>query len=338
MTLHFITIFVCVTLISLSATGIVLKYLRKKAILDHPNERSSHSIATPRGGGIGILIAVLPSLFLVQYFATTPLDAYLPVLLCTFALGLLSWLDDLKDLGAALRFLIQIGCVSLCLFFLPIPENGYLGGFLPPILEKILLGLGWVWFINLFNFMDGIDGISGIETISISLGVVLVSLMIPLPETYTQTGLVLAGGALGFLRWNWHKAQVFMGDVGSVPLGFLLGWVLILLAAEGLVITAIILALYYLMDATITLGKRVLRGEKAWQAHKEHFYQKATQAGMAHDLVVKKIALTNIILLGCAGLSLFISPFVALILALLAVLACLIHFASAFRSKQLNSD
>jgi len=326
--LHYLTIFICTVLISMSATGLVLKYLIKKAILDHPNDRSSHSIPTPRGGGIAILIAVLPTLFLVQYFAATPIVAYQPVLICALGLALLSWLDDLKNLGPLIRFASQIMAASLCLYFIPASEQGFIGGFLPIWMEKIILGIGWVWFINLFNFMDGIDGISGVEIISIATGVFLIATLGNLGPQYNQAAMILAGGAAGFLKWNWHKAKVFMGDVGSVPLGFLLGWLLITLAGEGFLISSIIIALYYLMDATLTLIKRGLRREKVWQAHREHYYQKATQAGLSHDQVVIRIGLVNLCLLGCVWLGLTYSIWVALILAVLSVAMCLRFFAT----------
>jgi UDP-N-acetylmuramyl pentapeptide phosphotransferase/UDP-N-acetylglucosamine-1-phosphate transferase len=336
MAVHFITLFICVALISVSATGMVLKYLQKKAILDHPNERSSHSIPTPRGGGIGVLIAVIPTILLIQVFSPQPLDGYLVVLLCAFGLALLSWLDDLYTLGAGIRFLTQIICVALCLYFLPSPEQGYLGGFLPILAEKIILGLGWVWFINLFNFMDGIDGISGVEIMSIAIGITLLSLIQSLNVEFAQMGLIFSAAALGFLKWNWHKAKVFMGDVGSVPMGFMLGWILILLAKEGLFIAALILALYYLMDATITLIKRALKKEKVWQAHREHFYQMAVKSGMAHDSIVIRIAVLNLCLIGWACLSLVIEPFIALVLAGLCVGLCLFYFQKIYKKFQAN--
>jgi len=336
MLLHYTTLFISVALISFSATGMVLKFLRKKAILDHPNERSSHSIPTPRGGGIGLLIAVIPTLFVIQGLSDQPLAGYLPILISAICLGFLSWLDDLYTLGSGIRFLSQVLAVTVCLYFLPSPVEGYLGGFLPIWFEKIILGLGWVWFINLFNFMDGIDGISGVEIITIAIGATLLSLLVPLSVEYTQTGLIFSAAALGFLKWNWHKAKVFMGDVGSVPMGFLLGWLLILLASEGLFIAALILALYYLADATITLGKRTLRKEKVWLAHREHFYQMAAKAGMAHDKIVLRIVALNIALIGSACLSLFTFPLLALLIASLCVAFCLYSFKHTYNKTKAN--
>jgi len=324
--LHYFFLFSFICFFSFVSTFFVLKYLRKKAILDHPNERSSHSIPTPRGGGIALIISIFPCLALIQFYSSEPLMGWIIVLISAFGLALLSWLDDLYTLGPAIRFISQIGAVSFCLYMLPTPEAGFLGGFLPFWVEKIILGIGWVWFINLFNFMDGIDGISGVEIISISFGIVILSIITPLAVAYTQAGIIFVAAALGFLKWNWHKAKIFMGDVGSIPIGFLLGWMLILLAGEGLFIPALILALYYLMDATVTLLRRAMRKEKIWQAHREHFYQKATQANMTHAQVVIRIVFVNTILIICASVIHIYQAPLALIISVLSVSACLYSF------------
>jgi len=324
--MHYITVFITVLILSIFATGGVLAYLRHKAILDHPNERSSHSIPTPRGGGIGMLVVILPALIGINFFWESPLP------IASFALGgavvlaLLSWLDDLRDLGAGIRFAIQFICVGLCVYFLPPTETGYIGGFMPLWLEKVLLVLGWVWFINLFNFMDGIDGISGIEILSIGAGLALFGVALHLGDGFILSGLVLCAAAIGFLKWNWHPAKVFMGDVGSVSIGFLLGWMLILLAGHGFVLIAVLIALYYMTDATFTLIKRLLRGEKVWQAHREHFYQQATQNGLHHDQVAVRILALNMILIACAWIAFDVSLWGGITGAVLAVVFLLLHF------------
>lgn len=325
---QFITLFISVGLISMSATGIILKYLHKKEILDHPNQRSSHSTPTPRGGGIGILIAIIPAIALVNFTSDAPLVGTIPVLCFALLLAGLSWVDDLRTLGPGIRFFCQILSVMMTLYFLPSPTDGYLGGVAPLWLEKVILAFGWIWFINLFNFMDGIDGITGVEVISISSGVVLISLFSSLSTEYTQTGLILAAAALGFLKWNWHKAKVFMGDVGSVPLGFILGWVLILLIAEGFLIASMLVALYYLCDASLTLFKRALRKEKIWLPHREHYYQLATQAGLSHGQTVIRIAFVNMGLLFCAWMSLSGFSLIALCFGFCLVACLLYHFAT----------
>ena len=165
-------------------------------------------------------------------------------------------------------------------------------GLLPLWLDRLLAALAWLWFVNLFNFMDGIDGIAGVESASLGVGLALVFLL---------SGLILPAGlallataaALGFLLVNWHPARIFLGDVGSVPLGFLLGWLLLLAAAEGAWAAALILPGVYWADATVTLLRRACRGERVWRAHREHFYQRAVQRGLRHDQVARRIALAN---------------------------------------------
>ncbi len=127
--------------------------------------------------------------------------------------------------------------------------------------------------------MDGIDGISSVETVSIGIGITILAGSLgweSLGQTYS---LVLAGAATGFLWWNWQPARVFLGDVGSVPLGFLLGWLLLNLAANGYWLQALILPLYYIADATLTLLERLIRRKKIWEAHRDHYYQQAVQKG-----------------------------------------------------------
>jgi UDP-N-acetylmuramyl pentapeptide phosphotransferase/UDP-N-acetylglucosamine-1-phosphate transferase len=213
----------------------------------------------------------------------------------------LSFLDDLRNLGAGARFLVQLLCVALGLAALPEGTAVLgMGGWLSPWVGLPIAFLGWAWFVNLFNFMDGIDGITGVETLSLGLGIALVTLVGGLDPGWAVPAPILAGAALGFLFWNWHPAKVFLGDSGSVPLGYLLGGLLIALAAKGYVVAALILPGYYLADATITLGRRALAGEKVWQAHRKHFYQRATRGGWSHARVSLWIAATNLPLLGLA--------------------------------------
>ncbi len=175
-------------------------------------------------------------------------------------------------------------------------------GWLPPWLDLLAAGFTWLWFINLFNFMDGIDGIAGTESVSIGVGIAFLAVL-HLAANGLGVGLLgitIAASALGFLWWNWQPARLFMGDVGSVPLGYLLGWLLLTLAAAGLWAPALILPLYYLADASWTLTRRLLRGAKVWQAHREHFYQRAVQTGRSHASVVRRVFLADIVLVALA--------------------------------------
>ncbi|MGB0681382.1 MAG: MraY family glycosyltransferase [Magnetovibrionaceae bacterium] len=288
-------------LASALATWVVLGWLRRRAILDQPNERSSHSLPTPRGGGLALTPVVLLGFALTQNITAQPDLSLAIVFLAGAVLALVSWTDDVKTLGPGPRFLAQLGTVAIALVFLA-PDARLFEAQLPLVIERAILGLGWVWFINLFNFMDGINGITGAETASIGLGLTLVAAVGigPAGEALGLTGLVLLGAALGFLLFNWGRAKLFLGDVGSVPLGFLLGFLLIDLALDGHLVPALILPLYYLMDATITLGRRMAAGHKPWQAHRWHFYQQAVKKGWSHARVSGFILGINTGLIGLA--------------------------------------
>ncbi|TVR97236.1 MAG: glycosyltransferase family 4 protein [Rhodospirillales bacterium] len=283
-------------------TGAVRRLLLGWAVLDHPNARSSHAVATPRGGGLAVVPVVLAA-WLAVALGVVPTHRE-AVFVCTAAavLAAVSWMDDLRGLSAAFRLGTQAAAVALVLAAAPLPGPVF-AGWLPAPLDVAAAGLLWLWFINLFNFMDGIDGIAGVETATLGLGVAVVAAIAGLGLGLPLFGLVMAAAALGFLVWNWPPARLFLGDVGSIPLGFLLGWLLLHLAASGQPVAALILPLYYLADASITLARRTMRGARPWQAHREHFYQRAVQAGVGHGWVVRRVLAVNMILMALAALA-----------------------------------
>ncbi|MCZ6605486.1 MAG: glycosyl transferase, partial [Alphaproteobacteria bacterium] len=177
------------------------------------------------------------------------------------------------------------------------------GGLLPQLADAAVAVLLLVWFINLFNFMDGIDAISGVETLVIGAGVGAVALISPNLAGIAIPGLLLAAAALGFLVWNWPRARIFLGDVGSAPLGLLLGWLLLALASQGLWLSAIILPLYYLADSGLTLMRRLMRGENITVAHRSHFYQRAVQRGRGHATVSFAVMAIGIVLVAHAAVA-----------------------------------
>lgn len=302
------TCLILCSLVGYWLTGRVLNRLRTHAILDLPNDRSSHTIPTPRGGGWAVMLTLLAGWGLLAL-----LEDYLgagsgtitvwPILIASIALMGISWADDRRGLGPAPRFAAQmiavvVGCATL-------PADGLVfQGYLPFWADRILAGIGWLWFVNLFNFMDGIDGLAGGEAASIGIGVALITGVAALDPLAGLYGLTAAGAAIGFLWWNWHPAKLFMGDVGSIPLGFTLGWLLLLLAAAGLWQAALLIPAYFLTDATWTLLRRLLTGKKIWQAHREHFYQQATRSGHSHAQVSRAVLLLNAVLIILALVSL----------------------------------
>ncbi|SDD78278.1 MraY family glycosyltransferase [Rhodospira trueperi] len=301
--------------LSIGAVRLVEAWLRARAVLDHPNARSSHAVPTPRGAGLAVMAVALP--LLAWDAVSLPLEngGGTPWVLIVGALGLaaLSWLDDLRNLSARVRLVAHFAACLLTLLVLPLPGPVF-QGWLPPSLDLLAAAVCWVWFVNLFNFMDGIDGISGVQTVALGAALALLHGVanVPIP---VGAPWILAGAMAGFLVWNWHPARIFLGDVGSVPLGFLLGGLLVMLASLGHLAAALIAPAYYLADATLTLANRIIRRRPFMQAHREHAYQRAVQAGVSHARVSGAIALLNAALAGLALWAAVASPWAPLILA-----------------------
>ncbi len=311
-----------------AATGGVTRWLAGRAILDHPNARSSHTNPTPRGGGVGLLAGLAVGwLGAVALLPGADLRATGVALAGAGVLAAVSFVDDLRGLPVALRLAVQVAAVTAALAALP-GDARVLPGALPVGVDRLVTGLAWLWFVNLFNFMDGIDGISGVEAASIGVGTALVAWLTG-SFAAVGCGLATAGAALGFLRWNWQPARVFLGDVGSVPLGFLIGWLIIGAALDGAWAAALILPAYYWTDASLTLVLRLARGEAVWRAHRSHFYQRAVQHGMRHADVARQLMSANLVLIALAYLSTEASPWLALALAVLPVATLLRRFGRA---------
>ena len=284
------------------ATAGVRRLLSRGGVLDIPNERSSHSSPTPRGGGIAVasvLIAVWLAFWLYGAGDDVSEDFWI-LLAAGAALALISWFDDVRGgLPAIARLGAQAIAVGAGLFALP-EGGGVFPGVLPQALDLALSGLVWLWFVNLFNFMDGIDGIAGSQAASAGLGLFALAVIFPAAAGLGGYALALAAVALGFLPWNWQPARIFLGDVGSVPVGYAIGWLLLALATFGLWQAALLLVLYFVADASFTLVRRLLRGEAIWRAHHQHYYQFAVAAGRSHAHVVVAVTAVNLLLAGLA--------------------------------------
>lgn len=305
--------FASAALLSFGATRLLIPLLSRAGSIDVPNARSSHDQPTPRGGGLGMLAGLATGL--AVFFALSPENQ--PAVLAGFTflsavilLGTVSLADDFGGLPSLLRFLVHLAAVAIGLTLLPSSELVF-QGILPFWLDRVAAAFAWLWFINLFNFMDGIDGIAASESASIGLGTVLVVMTLsvagasfPLATMTGAGGVAIAGASIGFLFWNWQRAKIFMGDVGSITLGWILGLCLLTLAAEGFWAAALLLPAVFLGDATLTLLKRIARRERFWEAHRSHFYQRAA-AVRGHAAVVLAMILTNIGLIAAALISLW---------------------------------
>ena len=286
-------VFLITLIVSFFMTKLVRVYFLGRSILDYPNNRSSHVTPTPTGGGIPILCVFFGCIGILQLYGYIVLPNIILLLILTIVLAFVSFLDDIFGLNVLFRLLVQVGCAWVAVSN-GLIEGGVFGNLLAPLFEKIVIVILWVWFMNLCNFMDGIDGIVGVQALAIGLGVFILSSSLDL----SFLGLILAGAMGGFLIMNWQPAKIFLGDVGSVPVGFLAGWLLFSLSSEGNLIATVILPLYFIIDSSFTLIIRLVKFEKVWEPHRDHFYQKAVSNGKSHSEISFAVAVTNLLLIG----------------------------------------
>jgi UDP-N-acetylmuramyl pentapeptide phosphotransferase/UDP-N-acetylglucosamine-1-phosphate transferase len=283
---------------------VVLRPLLARYALTRPNARSSHKLPTPQGGGIAVVTAALASawfgVLLSPGFANDGRQL-LALSVATVLLAAVGAVDDIRGLGPAPRLLMQLFAVGIVIIALPagfsiVPQ-------LPMALERALLLLGGVWFVNLVNFMDGIDWMTVAEVVPVTAGAALLGAMGAEPSDGTLFALALLGAMIGFAPFNRPVAKLFLGDVGSLPVGLMLGWIMLLLAGRGHLVAALLLPLYYLADATVTLGRRLVRREAVWEAHRTHFYQRATDRGFTVAEIIVRVFVLNVALAALALVS-----------------------------------
>jgi Fuc2NAc and GlcNAc transferase len=255
-----------------AGTGLVRRYALAAELVDHPNARSSHAVPTPRGGGLAVVLAIAAGCAAGCFVGLVPGTLLATVLFGGGLVAGIGFLDDHRDVPARWRLLVHLAACALAVHFLgPIRELALPGG----IVELGWFGVGLsllagVSLINLYNFMDGIDGLAGAELVCVCTGLALFGgtvLMAP--------ALLGVAVGLGFLAWNWPPARIFMGDVGSGFLGFLLGALLLagVAAAETGVFGPLVLLGVFVVDATVTLFTRALTGQRVGEPHRSHAYQ-----------------------------------------------------------------
>jgi UDP-N-acetylmuramyl pentapeptide phosphotransferase/UDP-N-acetylglucosamine-1-phosphate transferase len=294
-----IAVYFSVFVLSFVLTYFVRIWAIRKSIIDHPNDRSSHTIPTPRGGGIAIAISWF--LGLAYFYCTNRIDSALFfALLAGVLLTIVGFLDDVLNLNPGIRFLIQFICAVLGLYFLSgmqFLDLGFVSINNAYVLTPIA-AIAIVWLINLFNFLDGIDGYISTEVIFVGLSIFVLF--------NDNVGLLLAVVTLGFLFWNWQKAKIFMGDVSSTLLGYNVAIFAIYYQNQNKasIIIWLILTSVFWFDATITLFRRIRNKENLGQAHRKHAFQRIVQAGFSHQKTVLWALLLNIIGLGFVFLSL----------------------------------
>ena len=289
-------------------SAILIVFLRPVLVryaLARPNARSSHRVPTPQGGGIAVIAAatlVIGGLFFAAPMAIGDPLRLAVVFAATVALALVGAIDDVRPLAAVLRLILQATAVAAIVAALP--HDLHVVSALPWWLERIGLLVGGVWFVNLVNFMDGIDWITVVEVVPITAALALFGIFGALPPGATLVAVALCGGMIGFAPFNRPVARLFLGDVGSLPVGLLLTWLLIVLAGAGHLAAALLLPLYYLADSTITLLRRFANGELVMTAHRSHFYQRALDNGFSVPEVVARVFVVNLALIVLAATTL----------------------------------
>lgn len=277
-------------------TAIIRHYAIKKKIIDMPGNRSSHTVPIPRGGGLAILLsAVGGAVGLVwQDFLPAQMLFYMGP---GIALGLIGFADDHRHIAFGYRLLAQLLAVA-GLFWLFGGALGLTGIFTQgyayfPVV--IILVIAFVWFINLYNFMDGINGIAALETISITVGSIVIAHALNEAYFIPLAGLFMAA-TCGFVLWNFPVARIFMGDSGSLFCGYTVV-LLMLVAAESNVTlfwSIVVLSAVFVVDASVTLSRRLLQREKVWEAHCSHAYQRLARRWQSHTRVTFAVVAINI--------------------------------------------
>jgi Fuc2NAc and GlcNAc transferase len=268
-------------ILSLCFTDLIRKFALKKSLMDLPNDRSLHQKPIPRLGGVAILTVWFPSIYLFYFFNYIEKELFY-ALFCGLPLAVISLIDDIKTINPQLRLIIHLISALGAFYFL---------GFLRPfytfniplyysLLSYPVTIVGMVWFINLFNFMDGVDGFASVEAIYISVILYIYS--------GNLISVLFIACIAGFLFWNWPRAKIFLGDTGSTQLGF----VLIVMGIyfhnnlDLSILNWIMIAAPFWFDATFTLYKRWRNKEKLNKAHKKHAYQRLIQYGFSHRRVL----------------------------------------------------
>jgi UDP-N-acetylmuramyl pentapeptide phosphotransferase/UDP-N-acetylglucosamine-1-phosphate transferase len=315
-----------------------LRPLLVRYALARPNARSAHDQPTPQGGGIAVIaatiIVVAGAVVLAPDLSNNPLRLA-AVFASIVGLAVVGATDDVRPLEALPRLLLQAAAVAVVIATLP-AELRIISA-LPWWIERACILIGGVWFVNLVNFMDGIDWMMVAEVVPVTAGLSIFGLLGALPWDATVASVSLFGAIVGFAPFNRPVARLFLGDVGSLPIGLLLGWLLVVLAGNGHLAAALLLPLYFLADSTVTLVRRLVNGEPVMQAHRSHFYQRARDGGLTVYRIIGRVFAANVILVALAAVTLSSASRIMHIAALAAgcalVGALLWNFNSAGRSK-----
>lgn len=329
-----------VSIFSFFLTFYLRRYALAKNIIDIPNFRSSHVSPTPRGGGVAIVVTFLVSLPILLFFDALTEAYFFPLFFSSALVALIGFIDDHGHIAARWRLLGHLLAAGFAVYWLGGLPSIYIagfnlnGGFITSCLAVLYL----VWMLNLYNFMDGIDGLASLEAVTVCIGGSVIYWCLG-EFSYAFLPLALAAAVVGFLFWNFPPAKIFMGDAGSGFLGITLGILSIQAAwvAPQLLWSWLILLGVFIVDATFTLLRRLLRGDKVYEAHRSHGYQYASRHYKKHLPVTLGVTAINIIWLLPLALLValgFLDGFLGVVIAYVPVLFLAIKFNSGAIESQ----
>jgi len=291
-------------LVSVGLIGLLQPWLARYATVP-PNPRSSHYEPTPQGAGLAVVLATLSATWgVIALGHAFPQNQVMQLETITAAAALLAVvgaIDDMYPLPVSARLAAQ--CIAVGSVIAVFPKELQILPQVPWWIERACLFFAGVWFVNLVNFMDGIDWMTVAEVVPITAAMVLLGFTGAMAGLPAFIAAALLGAILGFAPFNRPVARLFLGDVGSLPIGLLLGWLLLQLAGSGHLAAALILPLYYVLDTTITLVRRIVQREPFWHSHRSHFYQRATDNGFSVPAIIAHVAWVNLVLVVLALIS-----------------------------------
>jgi Fuc2NAc and GlcNAc transferase len=322
-------------------TGLVRRYALAGGMLDVPNARSSHALPTPRGGGMAIVVVTLAGLVVLYSQGLMAGSMFVALGGSGALVAAVGWLDDRGHVAARWRLLVHFVAAGWGQAWLGgVPALELVGLRLEPGLIGFCLGLRFlVWLLNLYNFMDGIDGIAGAEVASVCAGGCWLGWLAGLAPVDLWLPGLLAAAALGFLCWNWPPARIFMGDAGSGFIGLMLGLLSVVAAHQSLVLFAgwLMLLAVFVSDATLTLLRRLFRGQRLTQAHCSHAYQQAARRwGSLRPVTLGVIGINLCWLLPLASLTVagYLAPAIGVLLAYVPLILLALWLKAGAEEKQ----
>ena len=321
----------------------LIPFLKEKSLVDYPSERSNHQILVPKGAGIVIIplfIFSILGIFVSQDFFD---KQWFIFLISTVILFIVSLIDDFKNLSAPIRLLVHVITVAISIFVLKEDIYKFIDNNILEFIDfnrlfifyffSFALTLIWVWIINLFNFMDGMDGLTCTQVLFLAFTTNILYLLGYMNENFQFLSLILISLFLAFYSFNKPSAQIFLGDVGSIPVGYIAGLVLIYnFLNGGPIVPLLIISMYYLSDSTLTLIIRIIKKKNIFEAHSDHFYQKILRTGQTHRQVLNKITILLFFLFIFSMISVKY-PFVSLISAIFFTLGFLIFLHKHYQDE-----